>query len=91
MALQVTGGISHGPYQRQHGREQGQRAEASRGFGQGLILAPDFLVADEIKSGRIIAVMTEFPCPELPINTVYSAGIARLCRQERERPGPSVA
>lgn len=40
-------------------------------LGQGLILAPDYLVADEVKSGRLIAVLTEFCSPELPINAVY--------------------
>lgn len=40
-------------------------------LGQGLILAPDFLVADEIKSGRLIAVLTDFASPEQPINAVY--------------------
>ena len=40
-------------------------------LGQGLILAPDFLVADEIKSGRLIAVLTDFASPELTINAVY--------------------
>lgn len=40
-------------------------------LGQGLILAPEFLAADEVKSGRLIAVLTEFTSPELPINAVY--------------------
>jgi DNA-binding transcriptional LysR family regulator len=40
-------------------------------LGQGLILAPDFLVTDEIKSGKLVAVLTEFCCPEQPINAVY--------------------
>jgi DNA-binding transcriptional LysR family regulator len=40
-------------------------------LGQGLILAPDFLVMDEIKSGTLIPVLTDFSCPELPIHAVY--------------------
>jgi len=40
-------------------------------LGQGLILVPDYFVADEVKSGRLIAVLTEFCSPELPINAVY--------------------
>ena len=40
-------------------------------LGQGLILAPDFLVAGEIKSGKLIPVLTDFSCPELSINAVY--------------------
>jgi DNA-binding transcriptional LysR family regulator len=40
-------------------------------LGQGLILAPDFLMMGEIKSGKLIPVLTEFCTPELPINAVY--------------------
>lgn len=40
-------------------------------LGQGLILAPDFLVRGDIKSGKLIRVLTEFCTPELPINAVY--------------------
>lgn len=40
-------------------------------LGQGLILAPEFLVADEIKTGKLVAVLTEFAAPELPIHAVY--------------------
>jgi DNA-binding transcriptional LysR family regulator len=40
-------------------------------LGQGLILAPNYLVADEVKSGRLMPVLTEFCSPELPINAVY--------------------
>ena len=40
-------------------------------LGQGLILAPDFLVMGEIKSGKLIPVLSNFSCPELPINAVY--------------------
>ena len=39
--------------------------------GQGLILVPSFLVDEEIKSGRLIPVLTQFPCAEKPINAVY--------------------
>jgi DNA-binding transcriptional LysR family regulator len=39
-------------------------------LGQGLVLLPDFLVADELKSGKLVAVLTEF-CSERPINAVY--------------------
>jgi DNA-binding transcriptional LysR family regulator len=40
-------------------------------LGQGLILVPEFLVVDEIKSGKLIPVLTEFSSPELPIHAVY--------------------
>ena len=40
-------------------------------LGQGLILAPEFLVTDEIKAGKLVAVLTEFAAPGLPIHAVY--------------------
>jgi len=40
-------------------------------LGQGLILAPDYLVADEVKTARLVPVLTEYCAPELPINAVY--------------------
>jgi DNA-binding transcriptional LysR family regulator len=40
-------------------------------LGQGLILVPDYLVADEVKAGRLMPVLTEYCSPELPINAVY--------------------
>jgi DNA-binding transcriptional LysR family regulator len=40
-------------------------------LGQGLILLPDFLVMDEIKSGRLLAVLTEFASMEAPIHAAY--------------------
>ena len=40
-------------------------------LGQGLILVPDYLVADEVKSGRLVAVLTAFCSPRLPINAIY--------------------
>lgn len=40
-------------------------------LGQGLILMPDFLVKEEIKSGKLIPVLTDYAGPERPINAVY--------------------
>ncbi len=40
-------------------------------LGHGLVLMPDFLVKDEIRSGDLVAVLTEFCCPERAINAVY--------------------
>src|SRR4029077_4746482 len=41
-------------------------------LGQGLIWMPDFLVRDDIESGRLVSVLTEFSCTEMAINAVYS-------------------
>jgi DNA-binding transcriptional LysR family regulator len=39
--------------------------------GQGLAMAPSFLVKDEIKSGRLVPVLTEFLQAEYAINAIY--------------------
>jgi DNA-binding transcriptional LysR family regulator len=39
--------------------------------GQGLAMAPSFLVIDEIRSGRLIPVLTEFLQGEYAINAIY--------------------
>jgi DNA-binding transcriptional LysR family regulator len=41
-------------------------------LGQGLILMPDFLVRGDLKSGKLVRVLTEFCTPELSINAVYA-------------------
>jgi DNA-binding transcriptional LysR family regulator len=40
-------------------------------LGQGLILMPDFLVRDDLKSRRLVQVLPDFCTPELSINAVY--------------------
>jgi DNA-binding transcriptional LysR family regulator len=39
--------------------------------GQGLAMAPGFLFADDIKSGRLVPVLTEFLRTEYPVNAIY--------------------
>jgi DNA-binding transcriptional LysR family regulator len=39
--------------------------------GQGLIMSPMFLVADEIKAGRLVAILQEFLQEEHAINAIY--------------------
>jgi DNA-binding transcriptional LysR family regulator len=39
--------------------------------GQGLALAPSFLIIDEIKAGRLVPVLTEFLQTEHAINAIY--------------------
>jgi DNA-binding transcriptional LysR family regulator len=39
--------------------------------GQGVTMMPSFLVVDEIKSGRLVPILTEFMRTEHPINAVY--------------------
>jgi DNA-binding transcriptional LysR family regulator len=40
-------------------------------LGQGLIWMPDFLVRNDIKSGKLVPVLTEFSCLGLAISAVY--------------------
>lgn len=40
-------------------------------LGQGLICMPDFLARDDVQSGKLVPVLMEFCCPELPISAVY--------------------
>jgi DNA-binding transcriptional LysR family regulator len=40
-------------------------------LGQGLIYLPSFILSDELESGRLVPVLTEFPTPEMPINAIY--------------------
>jgi len=39
--------------------------------GQGLIYAPTFMVADELKSGRLIPILTKFPSAGLSVDAIY--------------------
>jgi DNA-binding transcriptional LysR family regulator len=39
--------------------------------GQGLFLAPSFIAADSLQSGRLVPVMTEYRPVELAINAIY--------------------
>jgi DNA-binding transcriptional LysR family regulator len=39
--------------------------------GQGLMYTPRFLVADDLKSGRLVPILTEFQTAELTIDAVY--------------------
>jgi DNA-binding transcriptional LysR family regulator len=40
-------------------------------LGQGLIYVPAFLVSDELKSGRLVPILTEFPALERSIDAIY--------------------
>jgi DNA-binding transcriptional LysR family regulator len=39
--------------------------------GQGLAMMPSFLVVDEIKSGRLVPLLTEFSSADYPISAIY--------------------
>jgi len=39
--------------------------------GQGLCMVPDFVVADDLRAGRLVAVLDEFLEPEHAINVIY--------------------
>jgi hypothetical protein len=39
--------------------------------GQGLVILPSFLLVDEIKSGALVPVLTDFLQAQHPINAIY--------------------
>jgi DNA-binding transcriptional LysR family regulator len=40
-------------------------------LGQGLIYVPTFVISDELKSGRLVPILTEFPTIEWSIDAIY--------------------
>jgi DNA-binding transcriptional LysR family regulator len=40
-------------------------------LGQGLVYVPTFVVSDELKSGRLVPILTEFPTIERSIDAIY--------------------
>jgi DNA-binding transcriptional LysR family regulator len=45
--------------------------KAAAVLGHGLIRMPDFMLTDEIRSGALVPVLTNFCCPNKPVNAVY--------------------
>ncbi|MDO9526218.1 MAG: LysR family transcriptional regulator [Gemmobacter sp.] len=39
--------------------------------GQGVAPMPDFLIADELASGRLVPLMPDYTMPEIPVSVVY--------------------
>lgn len=64
--------------------------------GQGLAMMPSFLVADEVRSGKLVPLLTEFSDGDYPISAIYphrhhlSAKVRSflelLTRRDRENP-----
>ncbi|WP_347140153.1 LysR family transcriptional regulator [Paracoccus sp. SSK6] len=42
--------------------------------GRGLALLPEFIVRDDVATGRLEVLMTEYTLPDLPVNLVYPSG-----------------
>ncbi|WP_295045346.1 LysR family transcriptional regulator [uncultured Paracoccus sp.] len=42
--------------------------------GRGVALLPEFLVREEVASGRLTALMGDYVLPDLPVNLVYPSG-----------------
>jgi DNA-binding transcriptional LysR family regulator len=61
-AIRVTGNLE---------ANSGNALKVAAALGQGLIWFPDFLVREDITSSKLVPVLTEFCCPEEPINAVY--------------------
>ena len=43
-------------------------------LGQGLILLPDYLVAEALVQGRLVKLLPEYKIPPLPVRVVYQSG-----------------
>ena len=39
--------------------------------GAGITLAPDFIVAPDVRAGRLVALLVDYASPAIPINAVY--------------------
>ena len=46
----------------------------------GIALAPDFLVAAHLASGRLVAVMTDYPMPDAGVYVVRPPGGSASCK-----------
>ena len=53
------------------------RREAARA-GAGILLSPEFLVADDITAGRLVRLLPEYTPAALPLDAVYPAERAAL-------------
>src|SRR5262249_4487245 len=71
MAVRGTGRRAIGCRRGKSTSQQRQRAAAGGSARQGLALAPSFLLIDEIKSGRLVPVLSEFLQTEHAINAIY--------------------
>lgn len=49
----------------------GEIIRAAALAGHGIAYLPEFLIIDELKAGTLVAIMTEFSRPDLPISVVY--------------------
>jgi DNA-binding transcriptional LysR family regulator len=43
-------------------------------LGQGVILLPEYLVAEALARGRLVKLLPEYKIPDLPVRVVYQAG-----------------
>jgi len=51
--------------------------------GQGIVLAPDFMVPKELATGRLVPVMTGYQGPELSIHAIWPAGATLTAKLRR--------
>ncbi|MDQ1242021.1 MAG: LysR family transcriptional regulator [Pseudomonadota bacterium] len=54
-----------------HRANNGRMLAAMAVAGVGISLEPDFIVADEVRTGRLVRVLTDYQPPRSPISAVY--------------------
>ena len=51
--------------------------------GQGIVLAPDFIVARDLKAGRLVALMPDWRAPESAVHALRPAGVTMSAKVRR--------
>jgi DNA-binding transcriptional LysR family regulator len=67
----VSGGVEDVKIATRHRGNNGQMLAALAAQGMGIVFSPDFIVADEIRSGRLVPLLPGHRPPRSPIAAVY--------------------
>lgn len=51
--------------------------------GQGLVLAPDFIVAEDVRAGRLVPLLKPYRAPESAISAIWPAGVPPTAKLRR--------
>jgi DNA-binding transcriptional LysR family regulator len=51
--------------------------------GQGLALLPDFIVAEDLRAGRLVPLLKPYRAPESPISALWPAGAPPTAKLRR--------
>jgi DNA-binding transcriptional LysR family regulator len=48
--------------------------------GLGITTLPTFLICDELRSGQLVPLLTDYPIPDINVHAVYLPGARRAAR-----------